>query len=129
MRYYADIINASQHKAQFLQDLALHFASIKDGSDSDAAEQWDLRYLEKRKHPYNESEAHLLYDALPDYAEVFGDLECLLNAWEILPIDFDIGNDYPEFGFNWDTNRVSYVEDLRWCPMTRGYRTPFPEYG
>ena len=129
MRFYTDIINASKHKDQLLQDIALHMASIQQGPDSDAAEQWDMRYLEKRMHPYNESEAHLLYNVLPDYAEVFGSVEYLLGAWDILPIDFDIGSEYPEFGFNYDTGRVAYLEDLRWCAVTRGYRTALPVYG
>ena len=128
MRVYTDIINASKHKDQFLSDLALHMASIHQGPNSDAADQWNMRYLEK-PHPYNESESHILYNVLPDYAEVFGSVEYLLGAWDILPIDFDIGDDYPGYGWNWDTFSVKDIEDLRWCAVTRGYRSPFPVYG
>ena len=120
MRYYADIINASQHKAHLLQDIALHFASIKNGSDSDAANAWELH---TPSQPYNESESLILFDALSEDAETFGTLADLLSAWATLPIDFDIGSEYPDFGFNYDTLQVHPISQLRWCAVTRGYRT------
>lgn len=128
MRYYIDIINASRHKDQLLRDIALHIASVQQGPNSDAAEQWELRYLGKRRHPYNESESHILYNVLPEYAKIFDTIEYLLSAWAQLPIDFDIGDDYPEFAFNWDTLGIDHVEDLRWCAVTRGHRTAHPNF-
>lgn len=124
MKFYIDVINSSKHKNQLLEDIALHFASIKNGPDSAETVVWEAR----ESHPYNETESQLLFDILPDYVDVFESLPYLLNAWAQLPIDFDIGSDYPGFGFNWDTGYVSEAEALRWCAVTRGYRTAFPNF-
>jgi hypothetical protein len=119
MKFYIDIINASKHKHQLLADIALHLASIKEGPDSAAGIEWESR----GPHSYNETESHLLFDILPDYAEVFESLPYLLGAWAELEIDFDIGEEYPDFAFNWDTWRVQHIDELQWHDVTRGFRS------
>lgn len=99
MKTYYDVLAAYPDQAKLRADVEFLLQC------NSASDEWmDFSFA-----AYNESQTHILVNVLS--ADEDKDADDFFTNLKAMPLDFNTGNDFPDWYFDWKTNRVYHIDD------------------